>query len=111
MGSRSRRSQGGPIASLRSSRPFRYLWTSNVLFFGGIWTQTLVLGWMVYEVTGSAFLIAVFTACRLAPLLLGPFAGVLADRFDRYRMLVIANLWAFVAVLGVVGGGHLAVGR
>ena len=101
MGSRSRRSQGGPIASLRSSRPFRYLWTSNVLFFGGIWTQTLVLGWMVYEVTGSAFLIAVFTACRLAPLLLGPFAGVIADRFDRYRMLVIANLWAFIAVLGV----------
>lgn len=72
-----------------------------MLFFGGVWTQTLVLGWMVFEVTGSALLIAVFTACRLAPMLLGPFAGVIADRFDRYRMLVIANVWALVAVVGV----------
>ncbi|WP_052226612.1 MFS transporter [Microbacterium mangrovi] len=101
MASSSRRTTGGAIASLRSSRSFRYLWMSNVLFFGGVWTQTLVLGWMVFEVTGSPLLIAVFTACRLAPMLLGPFAGVIADRFDRYRVLVIANVWALVAVVAL----------
>jgi MFS family permease len=95
------RTRGGAIASLRSSRQFRFLWLSNVLFFGGAWTQTLVLGWMVFQSTGSPLLLAVFTACRLAPMLLGPLAGLVADRFDRYRVLVIANVWALVAVAGV----------
>jgi MFS family permease len=74
------------------------LWFSNMFFYGGAWTQTLVLGWLVFETTQSAFLLSVFTAVRLAPLLLGPIGGVLSDRFDRVRMLIVACLWAVTAV-------------
>lgn len=120
------RRRSGPLralTSLQGSPQFRLLWFSNMFFFGGAWTQTLVLGWLVYETTQSAFLLSLFTAVRLVPLLLGPFGGVLSDRFDRVRLLIVACLWAIgavstVAVMVSMGyvpfwalvGGGLAIG-
>ncbi len=89
------------MASLQESPKFRLLWISNLFFFGGVWTQTLVLGWLVYETTGSEFLLALYTAVRLLPLLLGPLGGVLSDRLDRVRLLIFACGWAFCAVAAV----------
>ncbi|MFG3531744.1 MFS transporter [Streptomyces sp. NPDC047917] len=89
------------LVSLRTSPGFRLLWVSNLFFYGGAWTQTLVMGWLVFDTTGSEFLLAVFTAVRLAPMLLGPLAGVLCDRYDRVRLLMIACLWALGAVVVV----------
>ncbi|MBO2464624.1 MFS transporter [Actinomadura violacea] len=119
---------GGPglraaLASLRGNRPFRRLWLSNVFFFGGVWTQSLVLGWLAFEATHSEFLVAVFTAARLAPMFLGPVAGAFADRHNRVRLLIVACGWATGALAvvaslatagllpywGVVAGG-LAIG-
>ena len=97
------------LASLRDSPKFRLLWISNLFFFGGVWTQTLVLGWIVFETTGSEFLLALYTAVRLLPLLLGPLGGVLSDRLDRVRLLIAACAWAFCAVSAVamlVSLGH-----
>ena len=109
---------GRTLGSLRENRPFRLLWFSNMFFFGGVWTQTLVLGWLAWETTHSDFLLAVFGAVRLAPLLLGPFAGAFADRHNRVRLLVIACSWALAAVsvvatlasLGRASYGVLLVG-
>lgn len=80
---------------------YRRLWISNLFFFGGLWTQTLVLGWLVFETTRSEFSVALFTAARLGPMMLGPLAGVISDRFDRPRLLLAASGWAF-AVLSVI---------
>ncbi|MFC0673873.1 MFS transporter [Brachybacterium hainanense] len=102
---------GAALSSLRGNRPFQLLWFSNLFFFGGVWTQTLVLGWLAYELTGSEFLVALYTAARLAPLLLGPFAGVLADAIDRVRLLLLACGWATAAVAIVAllaSTGHLS---
>ena len=109
---------GRTLGSLRENRPFRLLWYSNLFFFGGVWTQTLVLGWLAWETTHSDFLLAVFGAVRLAPLLLGPFAGAFADRHNRVRLLVIACSWALAAAsvvatlasLGKASYGVLLVG-
>ncbi len=80
---------------------YRRLWISNLFFFGGLWTQTLVLGWLVFETTRSEFSVALFTAARLGPMMLGPLAGVISDRFDRPKLLLAASGWAF-AVLSVI---------
>ncbi|WP_114853492.1 MFS transporter [Brachybacterium sp. YJGR34] len=119
----SRPGLGTALSSLRGNRAFQLLWVSNLFFFGGVWTQTLVLGWLAYELTHSEFLVAVYTAARLAPLLLGPFAGVLADAIDRLRLLLLACGWASLAVAivamlastgrlsyGVLVAGGLAIG-
>ncbi|WP_327636590.1 MFS transporter [Kribbella sp. NBC_00482] len=92
---------GRTLGSLRDNRPFRLFWFSNLFFFGGVWTQTLVLGWLAWETTHSDFLVAVYTAVRLSPLLLGPFAGAFADRHNRVRLLIVAASWALVAVSAV----------
>jgi predicted MFS family arabinose efflux permease len=85
------------MRSLRDSREFRFLWSSNLFFFGGAWAQTTIMSWMLYAASGSELLIAVFAAARLAPLILGPFAGVVADRHNRVRLLQFASWWALAA--------------
>jgi MFS family permease len=89
------------VRSLQVSPQFRLLWISSVCFFGGVWTQTMILGWMVFELTGSAFMLAMFTTFRFAPLLLGPFWGMLSDRFDRRRLVILANVLALAAIAAV----------
>ncbi|WP_433214217.1 MFS transporter [Microtetraspora malaysiensis] len=89
---------GQMFSSLKQYPNFRRLWISNLFFFGGVWTQTLVLGWIVFDMTGSEFLMAVFTAVRLAPMLLGPLSGAISDRFDRIKLLLAASAWALVTI-------------
>lgn len=88
---------------------FRLLWWSNLTFFGGAWMLTLVLGWMVYDISGSAVALGLFGACRMAPLLLGPVGGVLADRMHRGRLLVAANWWALAGTVATATVASVAV--
>lgn len=67
----------------------------------GTWLQATAQGWVVWELSGSEAalgIVAAFTALPL--LLLGPFAGAIADRFDRRKLLiatqVVAMLLAFI---------------
>lgn len=96
------RASGGLVgrvaASLILYPRYRLLWLSNLFFFAGVWTQTLVLGWLVFEITHSEFSVAIFTAVRLLPMMLGPIAGVVSDRFDRPKLLLFASGWAFCAI-------------
>lgn len=87
----------GALGSFRAFPAFRLLWTANFVFFSGVWTQTLVLGWLVYDLTGSASLLGIFTTARLSPMLLGPLGGALADRMDRVTLLLVTQ--AFTAIV------------
>jgi MFS family permease len=49
--------------------------------------------------TNSETLLALFTAVRLAPMFLGPLSGVLADRFDRARFMLVTVVWATLAIV------------
>lgn len=80
---------------------YRLLWFSNLFFFSGVWTQTLVLGWLVFEITHSELSVAIFTAARFAPLVFGPLAGLIADRVNRVRLLEVASAWAFFTMAAI----------
>lgn len=76
------------------------------------------MGWLVYELTGSPFLLGVSAGLRVLPtLFIGPFVGVVADRFDRRRLLLgteacltlLAGLFAFDVALGHVNIWHVFV--
>src|SRR5260370_25238829 len=93
-----------PIAS--RSRPRRLLATpgySRLWFAGGVgnamrWLELLVAGIFTYDVTHSAFLVAVVTVTRSLPLLfLGPIAGVVAEAVHR-KPLSLAQLFGMAAV-------------
>lgn len=69
------------------------------------WLEMLVVGIVVFQVTGSAFLVAAMTLLRLAPMgLFGALLGVLADRVPRRRSLV-----AILAMQGIALGAMSAL--
>ena len=54
--------------------------------------QMLVMAWLAYEITNSAFLVAVFAALRLTPRLFGPFLGAVADKVNRHKLLLATQI-------------------
>ena len=81
---------------------FPLLWGSSALFAVAQWMERTAVGWFVLDETGSVFLTALVWAVRSAPgTVLGPFAGVLADRHSRPMMLVAGSGLKLVAVLGI----------
>jgi MFS family permease len=69
----------------------------------GTWMQRFAQSWLVYELTHNATIVGVVVALQALPtLVIGPYCGVLADRFDK-RALLIA-LHAFMGVLALILG-------
>ena len=92
--------QGSALAALRLP-PFRRLCAASYTDAVGTWMERLAVGWFVLDTTGSVFLAALSFAARSAPnMVLGPFGGVVADRFPRTRVLTATT--ATKALLMVV---------
>ena len=75
---------------IRASAPdFWRLWLVGLVVFTVRWLETVAVGVVVYQRTGSAFLVAMMTMLRLLPMgLFGAFLGALAERFDRRATLI-----------------------
>jgi len=84
------------IRSLRH-RNFRLFFFGQGVSLVGTWMQGLALPWLVYDLTGSAVLLGVVGfAGQVLTLVLAPVAGVLADRWNRYRLVLAAQVLATV---------------
>jgi MFS family permease len=96
--------QGGVRASLsllRRNRDFRRLYVASLISLGGDWFLLVALFGLVLRFTGSAIAVALVLAVQdLMYFLLSPVAGVLADRIDRRRLMVAADLARAVVCLG-----------
>lgn len=87
------------------SRNYRLFFTGQGVSLIGTWLTRTAMGWLVYELTGSTFLLGVVGFSGQFPtLLLAPFAGVLVDRWNRHRVLVVTQALAMVqsALLALV---------
>ena len=88
---------------------FRLLWAGSIFDNLALWLQFITLSWLVWSLTESASLSGAAAGLRGLPtLVIGPWAGVLADRVDR-RKLVIA-LQIFLAVVAVFFASLVATG-
>ncbi len=88
-------------------RDFALLWFGGLISIAGDWVLYAALPFFVYERTGSTIATAGMILASLAPgVLLGSVAGVFVDRWDRRRVLVVANLLqaGTVALLLLVPG-------
>jgi MFS family permease len=96
--------QGGLRASLsllRRNRDFRRLYVASLISLGGDWFLLVALFGLVLHFSGSAIAVALVIAVEdLMYFLLSPVAGVLADRIDRRRLMVGADLARAVVCLG-----------
>ena len=81
------------FTSLRN-KDFRLLWAGNIFEHMALWLQLISLSWLVWSLSGSALLSGVAAGSRGLPtLVIGPWAGVIADRFDRRRLVITAQIF------------------
>ena len=105
------------MRSLRH-RNFRLFFTGQLVSLIGTWMQTVALSWLVYRLTGRATLLGVVALATQGPIVLfGSLGGVLADRVDPRRLLVItqalqmvqAFLLAWLTLTGRIQVWHILV--
>jgi MFS family permease len=113
--------QAASVKKTRVRHTFRALRHRNYrLFFGGqgisligTWMQRIAMPWLVYRLTGSALLLGVVGfAGQIPTLVLAPFTGVLADRWNRQHILVATQTLSMVQALvlaALVLQGSIAV--
>ena len=93
--------------SLGHSRNFRLFFVGQAVSVTGTWMQMVATAWLVLRITGSGVALGIDTALAFGPiLLLGPLGGVIADRFDKRRIL-IATQFAY-GILAIVLWGLVA---
>ncbi len=91
-------------------RDFRLLWGSSLLYSLGMGMEWVALGWLVFEMTDSPFMVGISISARMAPLFfLGILSGAVADRVDRRLFLrvvtggvgIVAGLLALILLTDV----------
>ena len=99
-------------------RNFRLFFSGQSISLIGTWMQRVALSWLVYQMTHSAFLLGIVGFSGLIPnLILTPFAGVVADRWNRHTQLLWtqslamlqALVLAFLVLTGLVQIWHIIV--
>lgn len=112
--SRLRRRLGLPAGyTALKHRNFRLYWFGQMISLIGTWMQTVAQGWLVYQLTRSPFALGLVGMVASLPVLLfSLFGGVLADRFDRRKLLLttqsLAMLDAFI-MAGLIWRGQIQV--
>ena len=106
-----RRSRGGMFSALVEPNYRKYLagsFVSNI----GTWMQRIAQDWLVLELSGgSGLAVGITTGLQFLPmLLLSPYGGLIADRFNKQQILKITQSWLALcaAALGVLAVTGLA---
>lgn len=91
----------GYYALVRGNRDFRSLWFGQIISLFGDWFNLIASASLVSQLTTSGFAVGgLFVVRMMAPFLVSPLAGVAADRFNRKRLLIAADLSRALVVLG-----------
>jgi MFS family permease len=91
------------LRALRS-RNYRLFFTGQTVSLIGTWMTQIATSWLVYRITGSALLLGIVGfASRIPVFLLGPFAGVWVDRWNRHRTLVVTQILSMAQSFALAG--------
>ena len=94
-----------PIFKAFHYRNFPLVFLTTVTFSVGHFMMMVALGWLVLEMTNSPFSLGAVWAARSAPFLIfGVFAGAVADKIDRRRLLIFTfiMLAAYAFLMGIL---------
>lgn len=97
--------RGGRLLRALRHRNYRLFISGQGISLIGTWLQQVALSWLVFRLTNSPVLLGVVGfAGQIPSFLLGPVAGVLTDRWDRRRLLILTQSLAMVqaAILGLL---------
>jgi MFS family permease len=100
-------------AALRAfrHRDFRLFWAAQLVSLVGTWMQSVAQAWLVLELTSSPLRLGLIGALQFAPILvLSPFAGALADRLPKRRVIIASQTLLFgqaLVLAALVASGHV----
>ena len=104
---------GRTFLSLRRHRNYRLFFFGQIVSLSGSWMQSIALAWLVIELSHSPVAIGALAFCRFVPFtILGLFAGVVVDRLDNRRLVIVTQsaamlLSALLAALALTGAASL----
>ncbi len=93
-----------------SSRNYLLYSFGQLISLIGTWLQIVAQGWLVFELTNSAFLLGVVAALAFLPsLLFSLFGGVIVDRFPKKHLLIFTQVSSMILafILGILTITHL----
>ena len=100
----------GPLRAFRH-RDFRLFWSGQLISLVGTWMQSVAQSWLVLELTNSPFLLGLVGTLQFAPVLfLSFFAGAMADRLPKRRLIITTQSVMCVQALllaALVHRGHV----
>ncbi|HOJ30805.1 MAG TPA: MFS transporter [bacterium] len=105
------------LATLRAlqNRNYRLFFFGNGLSLIGTWVQAVTVGWLVYRLSHSSYMLGIAGALGTLPILLfSIFGGYVADRVNRFKILLTTQTFAMIqaftlAILTLTG--HIKVGH
>jgi MFS family permease len=92
-----------------SVRNFRLFFVGQLISVSGTWMQSVALGWLVLQITGSSLDLGLVVALQFVPMLLaGPYGGLVADRREKRQILYVTQSVSGVLalVLGLLVTTH-----
>jgi len=92
------------ILGALSSRPFAVFTAGNSVSLVGLWVQRLAIGWLAWHLTQSGFWLGAVAFADLFPVVLvGPFAGVFADRLNQQRIIIVCRILSATQAVALAG--------
>ncbi len=92
-----------PFRSLRWHRNYRLYVTGQIVSLAGTWMQNVALTWLVLDLSHSPLAVGALAFWRFAPYtVFGLAAGILADRFDNRRVLMVSQAGAMIVSVALV---------
>lgn len=112
------RVDSGGISTFRSlrHRNYRLLWIGTLFSSSGLWLQQVTMNYLAFDLSSSSFIVGLTNGARSIPLLaLGPVGGVMADRYDKKRLMLSTQvaqmiatfIFAIVIISGMLQVWHL----
>ena len=95
---------GRTFSSLRIPN-YRLFFIGQVISLSGTWMQGVAQAWLVLDITGSGTALGLVSSLQFLPVLLfGPLGGLVADRFDKRKVLFATQFVAasLALILGVI---------
>ncbi len=82
------------------NRNYRLFFVGQSVSLSGTWMQQMALSWLMYRMTSSAFLLGVSGFIGQIPtFLFAPMAGVIADHYNRHKLLIVTQMLAMVQAM------------
>ena len=102
-----------PSFTAFKSRNYRLYFCGQSVSLIGTWMQRTAVSWVVYTLTGSAFILGLSLFCTQFPsFIFSMLGGVVSDRYNRFRVLLftqVASLVQSLLLAGLILLGHYAV--